>query len=858
MSRCSEAFIKAVGEGLISKEQADKLVNEMRNAAARRKAAKSLSDTEALAEIAGEMKAGADAANKIMQRNRLLSLSAVRERYAQASKNPKLSSGLRDALETTSDIATALERRFMSRFDKKLSALGLDGVFRSQKMGAEFYAEAWNVGSGGTKPVLDTETGRAIHELMKFYVSERSQRNAMLNRRGAYFPEHDDYGFMQSYSTERVRALGGKRIDDGHKARAREGFLRLVSNLNFDPRTFEGRDVKLFWNDVFDNLYSGRHIDGPPELDIDAFSGVHGSLANKLSTRRLIWFADSASQYAWNQAIGSGGYAEIMMREMGGSARSLALMTEWGPNWKNNVDVVATALKDAAVSMADSAKQTDALNAFNLKGYISLLSGEADIPKRPTLAKVMKEIVAWTHVTKMGGATIASIPDLVMVHDTMAANGISRLDALGAQLNLRHASPDVLQALNVVSHSFIGSLHNRFGASQFGNITSRAAHRLFELNFFNRWNDMNMEVAAKTMSWWLGKNSHLEFDALPAPLKANLERADVRRADWNAIRSVAAAVDVPEGLRAGEKYVLVDSLRDLPDLVIGDIATERGLKPTPANLRRTRDDVEMRLSTFYSQQVDDALNTPGLATKYITTFGGAQSGTFPRAVADLLMIFKSFPISVALRMKRRAEAAGVLSGSFGPAQRSFMWRKAQMMAAATVAGYVAMTTRDLLNGRTRRQLFDENGNPNATVFLSAMSKGGGIGIFGDVLFSEYDRQYKSALNVFAGPVVGMADQLGSIYTNARAAAMGGEATSVGSDLFNVATSNLPFGNLFYVRPILNNFLFYNIREALSPGTLRRAERTARQMNYQDFYIEPSAIADIPVSEPGRKIKAIVE
>lgn len=851
MSVCSKAIRTAVGDDVIGEAEATNILQRMENIAKARQAEKGIRMDEAIKEIAGEMRAGHDSLRLIDQRNRLLSLAATRAQVEKIVNSKQLYAiGYKRSLEQTWEKIYALERRFYAPFAAKLKELKLDRVFRNQQESKAFFDEAWNVESGGTAPVTQGDMGRRIFELMQFYVAQRKQRNAMLNMRGAFFSEDRVYGFMQSYSTEKVQALGAT------KGEARGAFLNLVSTMNIDPITYEGRDAALFWSNVFDNLYSGEHRATPHSIDIDKFSGVHGSLANKLSQNRLVWFADADSQWRWNETIGAGNYGEIMMREMGNAARSIGLMSDWGPNWRNNANLVWDTLAPMARDREDSAKQMKAFKGFNNDAYLRILSGESEIPNRPTLARWVSNITAFIHTAKMGAATIASIPDLVQVRHTMAVNGMGALDRFMAQLDVS-TPKEILEGLSVVSNGFIGSLHNRFGLGPMSNGMARASHLLFEANFFNKWNDMNQEVTAKALSWWLGRHADVAFDALPEGLRTQLSKADIKAADWDAIRPTARTLPASEITPDAKKFVMLDTLGDIPDAAIDRILSDRGMNPTAANRTRARQDLDMRLSTYFSQQVNAALNTPDLRTKYITTFGGAQAGTLPRAVADLLMIFKSFPLSVALRMKRRAEDAGLFAGAWGEKQWSHVWQQSQLVAWSAVAGYAAMTTRDYLNGRTRRHLLDEDGNPNLSVYLAALGKGGGLGIMGDFMFSEYDRQYKSALNTFAGPAFGLIDPLGALYTGARRQ-LAGEATNehpVG-ELFNLASNNLPFANLFYVKPVLNAFVFYNIREALSPGVLRRAEKTAREQNYQDFWIEPSEIADIPISEPGKKLETI--
>lgn len=864
MSDCSKAINTALGDETISEGQATEILQRMENLAKARASERGLRIDEALKEIAGEMQAGHEALRLIDRRNRLMSIAAFKEQLNTITNGKKLwGKALFDSLDRAFKNQQVFNAKFVASFAAGLDKFGLTEIWRAQQHSKTFHLESWNP----EHQVMEGDLGKRIHEFMQFFLGEREQRNAMLNRKGTYNPEHGNYGFLQSYSTERLWKMGGQ-MDDGHKARTKEAFLGLVDSMNIDEsKTYEGRDKAKFWNQVFENLYAGSHERLPDRIDVDKFQGVHGSIANKLSEARLIWFKDADSQWRWNQKIGSGDYGEQMMREMNRAARALAVMTEFGPNWKNTVELVPRTLKAMATTIdesgnarSDSAKQVQSLDKLPLDAYTRILSGEADISRNPTASRWVKNAVIWTHNSKLGFATIASIGDMAMEHNQLMANGMGALDAMGAMMT-RITDKKVLAGLDVTSHDIIGSLNGRFGVGTYAGINSRVSHVLHKVNFFNMWNDGIKGNTTTSLSWWLGEHSKMEFDKLPPGLRNELGRESITASDWDALRSIAqpAPSEAAELAPSRRKFLFMDKLSEIDDSHIDRLVEEKGWKITDPNRQRVRDDLEVKLGRYFVEQQSKAMNTPDLRTRYVTTWGASQAGGFPREVANLLMVFKSFPITTALNWKQRAMEAGVFTNpaKWGEGQWSFMGHQARLMTAMSIAGYLAMTARDLLNGRTRRSLLDDNGKPNGAVWFDAMARGGGLGIYGDFLFSEYDRQYKSALGALAGPVIGQLDPLTALATNTRKKAFGEKTPEKPlSELFQLSVNNLPFGNLFYVRPILNALIFWNIREALSPGVLRRAEQNARTLNQQGFWLEPSAIGTIPISEPGRKLEQI--
>jgi hypothetical protein len=123
-------------------------------------------------------------------------------------------------------------------------------------------------------------------------------------------------------------------------------------------------------------------------------------------------------------------------------------------------------------------------------------------------------------------------------------------------------------------------------------------------------------------------------------------------------------------------------------------------------------------------------------------------------------------------------------------------------------------------------------------------QGGGLGIFGDYLFGQYDRMGHSLTESLAGPVVGAASDLFNLWNEAKGYAIGslegGKPKDVRPDALRFAENNLPFVNLFYVRLALDHLFLFQLQEAMSPGYLRRYEQRIQKQNHQTFWLRPSA------------------
>jgi hypothetical protein len=155
---------------------------------------------------------------------------------------------------------------------------------------------------------------------------------------------------------------------------------------------------------------------------------------------------------------------------------------------------------------------------------------------------------------------------------------------------------------------------------------------------------------------------------------------------------------------------------------------------------------------------------------------------------------------------------------------------ARMVAYTTVAGYAAMTLKDLAKGKNPRDPLDWRTG------LAAFQNGGGAGIYGDLLFSQVaERRYDAASALF-GPTY--QDLLGS-QGLAGVANRVIEGQDPSAAAVRLAQSNIPFANLFYTKLALDYAIFWNMQEMVNPGSLARTEREMEKRTGQTTFISPS-------------------
>ena len=165
-----------------------------------------------------------------------------------------------------------------------------------------------------------------------------------------------------------------------------------------------------------------------------------------------------------------------------------------------------------------------------------------------------------------------------------------------------------------------------------------------------------------------------------------------------------------------------------------------------------------------------------------------------------------------------------------PAARGYDGQKpvamlAHIILASTVLGYASLQAKQIAKGREFRPVVTEDGEfQGGELFMASLLQGGGLGIYGDFLFGEANRNGLGfTIGSLGGPAVSELERLATII---RKTASGDpdQLEDVPADLINGVKANTPFLNLFYVRAALDYLVFYRMQEAVSPGSVERYEK----------------------------------
>jgi hypothetical protein len=720
----------------------------------------------------------------------------------------------------------ALEGKLTGPMLAELRAAGVEKILKSPNKDFEQQVarNMWAITEAEvnkTSPVLSGM--KEAQDTAKILTKYQEIARVMQNDSGAWIGQVPGYIVRQSHDMWRIRKAGYESWRD-----------TILPKL--DERVFDGVDdreahLKRIWT----GLSTGEHYRERGSEDwLVGFKGP-GNLAKRASQERSLHFKSADDWYAYNEQFGSNSMLEAVIFGLRKAAGNTALMRTWGTNPEAAFTADLSQLLQNAGRKGD-AKQTDRLKGWLLKSEMDQVTGAANIPGNVSAAQIGGGVRSVLGMAKLGFATLGSIPDIAVRASALRHQGVGLLEGYGNGLkdfvrgrgNVEERA--IADHIGVGMDGFLGGVMSRFSATD--NVPGRLAklqNRFFRYNLLSWWTDGKATGAGLIMAHNLARNVSKGFDGLDEGLRVSLTRYGITAKEWDVLRKVdlKAVGDTP--------YLTPDMVQLLPDEAIRPLAKSE----SPAALRRAREDLEIGLRSFYSEEVATAVTMGGARERAIASWG-TKPGTPVGEAVRFIMQFKLYPITYATRHISREINRGGVPGV------------AHLILATTAMGYLSQSAKEIAKGREPRDPSDWK------TWAAAMQQGGGLGIYGDFLFGEYNRFGGGALETLMGPGVGTASDILRAFGEFKDGFADGKpvegAKKTGAALFRVGVNNVPFVNLFYTKAALDYLVLYQISEALSPGYLRRMERRLEKENGQKFILPPSSA--IPYGGGNRLLEGV--
>jgi len=356
---------------------------------------------------------------------------------------------------------------------------------------------------------------------------------------------------------------------------------------------------------------------------------------------------------------------------------------------------------------------------------------------------------------------------------------------------------------------------------------TKAQRTFFKLNLLSWWTNSLKEGAMLGLANYFARQKNLEFKNLNKQLQELFTMYDINPTKWDVIRKTAM-----EKADDGKEFINIALLDQVSD---ADLKKITGLeKMTERQMRIEREKFKASVSGILLDRSLYAVIEPDARVKGFMT-QGALAGTLWGESIRFFGQFKAFPISIVQKVLGREMDyfKGRKQGDLGRGIKGM----AALMVTSAMLGYMSMTIKDILKGRSPREIMSENGDVNFKTLLAALLQGGGLGIYGDVLFKEV-RDKMAIIGGLAGPIpVTAADVLMAIIHGTRL-----EGGKAGKSAYDAVTAMIPFYNLFYIKSAFDYLIGFQIMETIKPGILERIEnRMEKDYNQHFLFTKPSTM-----------------
>jgi GNAT superfamily N-acetyltransferase len=698
---------------------------------------------------------------------------------------------------------------------------GLNQAFISGRFDRDIYDALWRLGSDQPDMAgLSPEVVRMAEVINKYQTVARNRRN----RFGAWIRDLQGYATRQTHDMFKIRA-----VTQAEWVSAVKDSLDLpkMIRLGLIDETDPIGSLKSLYND----FASGSHMKPmAAEEDIVAL-GRGSNLAKRESVSRTLYFKDGLAAYDYHAKFGVGRLAESIIIGLDRSASSAAQLKTLGTN---PMATLTRLLDEYEESLKTTPDRFDKFRSQRgaIMNLLAQVDGSVNIPGSVQAAKINSFIRSWTSMAKLGGALISSISDLTgyaaELRYAQNKNMLSGMvDGIGALTKGRAKGEraEILSSLGVFYESVSGAVSARFDNPELVAGKMAATMRtFFRLNGLTWWTEVLRDGTALSHSHYMAQQGSKKFGDIDPELRRLFTLYNIDEGKWDLLRMGQMKT------ADGRAYLTPDALNTVPQEAFENYIRSIGRTVSPASVQNLIDDLGQTMRTMFLDRAHHAVLEPNARNRAFM-LRGTKPGTVPGEILRYISQFKSFSVAITQSVLGR-EVYGRGYDTFGEYLRKGQgdWLgMAYMISLYGLLGYGAMSVKDLIKGREPR-------NPlNPQTVIASLAQGGGLGLYGDFLFGEYSRFGKSLVSSIAGPVAGAADTIAELYTRAR------NGDDLAGTAFKAILDNTPFNNLFWLRPLLDYTILFNIQESMNPGFLRRMERRVERQNDQRFLFKPSEV-----------------
>jgi hypothetical protein len=712
----------------------------------------------------------------------------------------KFSQLARNSIGSKQDTIEIVEIGKLYRLISKASKTSWDD-FTSGKMDLEIKQEMLGVNTG-------LKQAKQLADILKNFQEDLRLR---LNDLGANIGKLDDWITRTVHNTDKMaNASKRTKIVQDNKVAWREYIRERLDLKRSFSEVADVIRVNQILDDIYDSLMTGDH------LKHGGTNSVYGTrnVANRLNASRVLHFKDAIARHEYDVMFGEPSLKESVVSVISNSSKNIALMQVLGTNPQATLEKILSLLRKKYKST--NADLTKKLVFKTFKNEFVEIDGSINAIGNETAAKIGMFVRTLQATGKLGFAGISSISDLAQYMGTTNFQGRGLLTGLGESMNalFKKQDKEAMEVLEVISNSIIGNMGNKYSSSfdTWGKMGKLQ-------NLFFKYNSLNWWISSLKSGMTVGLARHYgmlvdtAFNSLSIRERNLLKLYGIDDGKWNLLRSIKT-LDVNN-----KRYLTAEGVNELSDEAIKKYA---GRSLSEREIRNFKKDLEITWRNVLVDQASHGTPEPDAAIRAVMN-QGLEKGTGMGETIRFIGQFKSFPITIWKKIIGRE------LNSYGPDDSKFSKFSGltSILILGTMFGYISMSAKDMLRGRSPR-------DPNKlSTILEALSQGGGLGIYGDFIINEVQNEYGNNIwETILGPTASDLNKLRDIVMNLD------DPAKAGKKFVQFAENNVPFLNLYYTKAAYDYLIGYQIKEFLDPGFFERMRIRHEENRGQTYFLKP--------------------
>lgn len=456
-------------------------------------------------------------------------------------------------------------------------------------------------------------------------------------------------------------------------------------------------------------------------------------------------------------------------------------------------------------------------------------TGTSNVPVSRTAADVMAGVRSWITATTLAFAPISAISDANTIANRLAFRGVSRMNAAGNPfgalgLVLKHmATLDRAEAQRMAMHvdAILPAYHamgrDALLSSKFKAWNGFLAERVLDVGGLQRWTEMGKILVERELTARAASYLDRSYADLPAPFRDMLATSGFDAAGWDKVRQATPTVD----------------RGSIERLTGADIARWERALPRAMDEPVTTPLAERWIGMLARETGYAVIQGMDVKTRS-AILAGTRPGTLAGEALRSALLFKSFPIQVL--MMNWGQGLALARGGDRAGSMSYM---ASYLIGGMLLGMLALALKDVGQGRDPRRWLDEKTYLDPKLMGAALLQAGGLGIYGDFLFSDVNRFGGSLGSTIAGPVVDRLDTLRKLTIGNAQQALQGKPMHLERELVRFLRQNTP--GVWQTQLLVNRMVFDQLQRLVDPEAPRafQTEINKRKRDYgQEYFWRP--------------------